>query len=238
MRPLPTRPLAFALLSLLALPLAARAQSLTEERGFDRKGNDYTSFRARGLRDCKDACYRDRRCVAYTFDTRNEVCYLKDRINSKKLDSAMITGYREEGPQGPGGPGGGHGGDWDDRSDLTEERGFDRKGNDYTSFRARGLWDCKSACAKDRRCVAYTFDTLPHIGVQDGLHYAMGYCGSGVSLATYFGMRVGQQVLGKAEGKSPLDNVAFQTRPLYTGNPWFLAPSIAYYRWRDKRVTA
>ncbi|WP_374385151.1 NAD(P)/FAD-dependent oxidoreductase [Dongia sp.] len=81
--------------------------------------------------------------------------------------------------------------------------------------------------------VAYTFDTLPHIGRQDGLWYAMGYCGSGVSLATYFGMKIGQQVLGKAEGQSPLDNVRFQTRPLYEGNPWFLAPSIFYYRIKD-----
>jgi len=82
--------------------------------------------------------------------------------------------------------------------------------------------------------VAYTFDTLPHLGCQDGLHYAMGYCGSGVSLASYFGMRIGQQVLGKAEGRSPLDNVAFQTRPLYTGNPWFLAPSVWWYRLLDR----
>jgi glycine/D-amino acid oxidase-like deaminating enzyme len=82
--------------------------------------------------------------------------------------------------------------------------------------------------------VAYTFDTLPHIGKQDGLYYAMGYCGSGISLATYFGMRIGQQVLGKAEGRTPLDNVPFPTRPLYSGNPWFLAPSILYYQLRDK----
>lgn len=81
--------------------------------------------------------------------------------------------------------------------------------------------------------VAYTFDTLPHLGKQDGLHYAMGYCGSGVSLATYFGMRIGQQVLGSKDGDSPLTNVPFQTRPLYDGNPWFLAPSILYYRIKD-----
>ncbi|MGH6892912.1 MAG: NAD(P)/FAD-dependent oxidoreductase [Dongiaceae bacterium] len=81
--------------------------------------------------------------------------------------------------------------------------------------------------------VAYTFDTLPHVGQQDGIYYAMGYCGSGVSLATYFGMRVGQQVLGRTEGKTALDNVPFQTRPLYTGNPWFLAPSVWWYRLLD-----
>lgn len=82
--------------------------------------------------------------------------------------------------------------------------------------------------------VAYTFDTLPHVGRQDGIYYAMGYCGSGVSLATYFGMRIGQQVLGKPEGKTPLDNVPFQTRPFYTGNPWFLAPSVWWYRLLDQ----
>ena len=37
--------------------------------------------------------------------------------------------------------------------------------------------------------VGYTFDHVPHLGEHDGLHYAMGYCGSGISLASYFGMR-------------------------------------------------
>ncbi len=83
--------------------------------------------------------------------------------------------------------------------------------------------------------VAYTFDTLPHLGQQDGLYYAMGYCGSGVSLASYFGWRLGHKIVGSAEGKTALDGLDFQTRPFYTGNPWFLAASIAYYKWRDKR---
>jgi glycine/D-amino acid oxidase-like deaminating enzyme len=83
--------------------------------------------------------------------------------------------------------------------------------------------------------VAYTFDTMPHLGVQDGLHYAMGYCGSGVSLASYLGMRIGQQVLGLKEGRTALDGLTFQTRPLYWGDPWFLGASILYYRWADRR---
>lgn len=85
--------------------------------------------------------------------------------------------------------------------------------------------------------VAYTFDTLAHVGKHDGLHYAMGYCGSGVSMASYLGTRVGQQVLGRAEGRTGLDGVRFQTRPFYTGNPWFLSASVAYYRWRDRLGT-
>ncbi|MEO0992086.1 MAG: FAD-binding oxidoreductase, partial [Pseudomonadota bacterium] len=82
--------------------------------------------------------------------------------------------------------------------------------------------------------VAYTFDELAHTGVHDGIHYAMGYCGSGVSMASYLGMRTGQKVLGLAEGKTAFDDLNFPTRPLYKGNPWFLPPMVAWYRWRDK----
>jgi glycine/D-amino acid oxidase-like deaminating enzyme len=83
--------------------------------------------------------------------------------------------------------------------------------------------------------VAYTFDELMHLGRQDGLYYAGGYCGSGVGMAPYLGMRLGQQVLGLREGRTAFDNIAFPTRPFYSGNPWFLAPSVLYYRLRDSR---
>jgi len=82
--------------------------------------------------------------------------------------------------------------------------------------------------------VAYTFDTLMHKGRRDGVHYAMGYCGSGVGMASYLGMRLGQQVLGLPEGKTAFDDIPFPTRPLYTGNPWFLGASVMYYRCRDR----
>ena len=82
--------------------------------------------------------------------------------------------------------------------------------------------------------VAYSFDELMHIGQQDDLHYAMGYCGSGVGMASYLGMRVGQQALGLREGKTALDNITFPTRPFYRGNPWFLPALVSWYRWRDR----
>jgi len=83
--------------------------------------------------------------------------------------------------------------------------------------------------------VAYSFDELAHVGRHEGLWYAMGYCGSGVGMASYLGMRIGQQIVGLKEGATAFDGLGFQTRPFYTGNPWFLAPSILYYRWRDRR---
>lgn len=82
--------------------------------------------------------------------------------------------------------------------------------------------------------VAYTFDDLIHTGTHDGVHYALGYCGSGVAMASYLGMRTGQKVLGLAAGRTGFDDLPFPTRPLYTGNPWFLPPLVAWYRWRDR----
>ncbi|MEM7668299.1 MAG: FAD-binding oxidoreductase [Pseudomonadota bacterium] len=84
--------------------------------------------------------------------------------------------------------------------------------------------------------VGYTFDSMPHLGVRDGVHYSMGYCGSGISLSSYLGRKIGLQVLGDARGDSPLGRIPFETRSYYWGKPWFLGPSIGYYRWRDRRT--
>ena len=82
--------------------------------------------------------------------------------------------------------------------------------------------------------VAYTFDHLPHVGQRDGLWYAMGYCGSGVAWASYMGHKIGHKVLGDDEGTTSFDNIGFPTRPLYTGDPWFLSAAVAYYRAMDR----
>jgi glycine/D-amino acid oxidase-like deaminating enzyme len=84
--------------------------------------------------------------------------------------------------------------------------------------------------------VAYTFDSLMHVGEQDGLHYAMGYCGSGVGMASYLGMKLALKVLGDTNGATAFDGLPFPSRPYYFGYPWFLAPAISYYRWMDRRT--
>ena len=42
--------------------------------------------------------------------------------------------------------------------------------------------------------------------------------------------------IGLKEGDSPLSHINFPTRPYYWGNPWFLAPAVRYYRWKDARA--
>ncbi len=93
--------------------------------------------------------------------------------------------------------------------------------------------------------VGYTFDETPHNGIHDGMHYALGYCGSGISLSSYFGMKTGLRVVANSGGRlriagdshttTALDPLPFPSRPWYHGNPWFLAPAMFYYQWRDRR---
>ena len=81
--------------------------------------------------------------------------------------------------------------------------------------------------------VAYTFDTMPHLGERDGLFHCMGYCGQGVPLAPYYGRKIGQQMAGLAQGRTALDDLPFPSRPYYFGRPWFLVPSVWAYRAMD-----
>jgi glycine/D-amino acid oxidase-like deaminating enzyme len=81
--------------------------------------------------------------------------------------------------------------------------------------------------------VAYTFDSLPHLGRHDGIYYCMGYCGQGVTTAPYLGMRIAQQMLGLPEGATAFDGLPFPSRPYYYGTPWFLAASVLAYRVLD-----
>jgi len=83
--------------------------------------------------------------------------------------------------------------------------------------------------------VAYAFDHVPHLGEHDGMWYALGYCGSGVARATFFGTRLGYKMLGDMEaGRSAFDDLPLTTRPLYTGNPWFMSPIIQWHRMLDR----
>jgi glycine/D-amino acid oxidase-like deaminating enzyme len=82
----------------------------------------------------------------------------------------------------------------------------------------------------------FTLDDLPHIGEQDGIHYAMGYCGtSGTSLGTYLGHKLGLRILGKRDAAhTAFDDLEFPSHPLYRGSTWFLSSMVAFYRMRDR----
>lgn len=64
--------------------------------------------------------------------------------------------------------------------------------------------------------IGYTFDGFPHLGrTPRGIHYAMGYCGTGVTRASWFGRKIALQLLGNPEGRSAFDDLAFPSHPFH-----------------------
>ena len=83
--------------------------------------------------------------------------------------------------------------------------------------------------------IGYTFDELPHLGrTPEGIHYAMGYCGTGVSRSTFFGNKIALKVIGDVAGKTPFDEIAFPTHPFQFAAKAAVPFYEAAYRVRDK----
>ena len=80
--------------------------------------------------------------------------------------------------------------------------------------------------------VAMTLDQLPHAGVRDGVHYALGCNGYGVALATYLGDRLAETIMGRAD-LEPFRSLRFRPVPVYFRKPFLLPLLGMYYRMRD-----
>jgi glycine/D-amino acid oxidase-like deaminating enzyme len=83
--------------------------------------------------------------------------------------------------------------------------------------------------------IGFTLDRLPHIGRHNGLHYALGYCGHGVALATYLGEKLAAMVQGQDPATAFAD-LPFRPIPFYNGNPWFQPLVYAYFSLLDRIV--
>ncbi len=80
---------------------------------------------------------------------------------------------------------------------------------------------------------AITADWVPHMGVDEGVHYVLGCCGTGIPMATWLGHRVALRILGREESRS-----AFE-RPLppiaWPGARHLLLPlAVRAYALRDR----
>jgi glycine/D-amino acid oxidase-like deaminating enzyme len=80
----------------------------------------------------------------------------------------------------------------------------------------------------------FCFDTMPHCGQINGIHFALGYAGHGVAMATYLGEKMAQKIAGSAE-VIPFEGIRFPVAPLglYREKPWFLPLAGAYYKLLD-----
>jgi glycine/D-amino acid oxidase-like deaminating enzyme len=80
----------------------------------------------------------------------------------------------------------------------------------------------------------FCFDTMPHAGELEGIHYALGYAGHGVAMATYLGAKVAEKICSIGD-EIPYAAIPFPGAPLglYNGKPWFLPFAGAYYKVLD-----
>jgi glycine/D-amino acid oxidase-like deaminating enzyme len=78
------------------------------------------------------------------------------------------------------------------------------------------------------------FDMMPHAGQVEGLHYAIGYAGHGVAMATYLGGLAAACLAGE-QADNPFAELPFAGAPLglYDGRPWFLPLVGAWYKFLD-----
>lgn len=83
--------------------------------------------------------------------------------------------------------------------------------------------------------IGYTFDELPHLGkTPDGVHYAMGYCGTGVSRSTYFGHKIALQLLNDPKGRTEFDDISFPSHPFHAVADYTVPFFEGWYRLRDR----
>ena len=82
--------------------------------------------------------------------------------------------------------------------------------------------------------IGYTFDEVPHLGrTSAGLHYALGYCGTGVSRATYFGHKIALQIIGASDGRTAFDELVFPAVPFHPIAKHAVPVVETWYRFRD-----
>jgi hypothetical protein len=149
---------------LIALALAAAVTATPPARAqanFDRPGGDYQSspVASGDPLDCALLCERDRRCRAWSFSYPTDIvggaalCWLKNNVPPRTKDSCCVSGVRGAGVLEP--------------RDGSVETSIDRFGGDYRSFdlkKGDGDEVCKTACAADNKCRAWTYARPGYVG--------------------------------------------------------------------------
>jgi len=70
--------------------------------------------------------------------------------------------------------------------------------------------------------MGFSFDLIPHIGTHNGIHYALGFCGVGMTLGSWLGNRLGRRILGASE-----DDAAVLAREPFSGRFWYRGGTLA-----------
>ena len=82
----------------------------------------------------------------------------------------------------------------------------------------------------------YSFTHMPSVGEQNGIHYAMGFSGSGTVMAPYLGAKAAWRMVGDPRDDTAYASTALKTHWLHPGaRPHFLKLADFWYRnWVDR----
>jgi glycine/D-amino acid oxidase-like deaminating enzyme len=86
----------------------------------------------------------------------------------------------------------------------------------------------------------YSFTHMPHVGTHDGVHYAMGFSGSGTVMAPYLGAKAAWQAIGDPRGETAYSATPLTRHWMHPGaRPHFLQAANLWYRtavdWAENR---
>ena len=77
----------------------------------------------------------------------------------------------------------------------------------------------------------FSFRQMPHVGERDGVHYALGFSGSGTVMAPYLGAKAALRALGAEGGETAYADTALRPSVMHLGGtPQFLKAANAWYR--------
>lgn len=98
------------------------------ERDTERPGGDYRNLKLGNVDDCARKCKKEGRCKAFNYNTRENRCFLKDRVPHKQHKRDSISGVKRS---SGGGGGGWNGGGGSSESVKTYPDGSQKRGDDY-----------------------------------------------------------------------------------------------------------
>lgn len=82
--------------------------------------------------------------------------------------------------------------------------------------------------------LGFSFDHLPHLGTnEEGVHFACGYSGTGVTRSIYLGAKIAEQVIDRQTGHTPFEEAPLPAHPFQRLAPKMVPIVERWYRLRD-----
>ena len=118
--------------------------------GQDALGNDIgkIGIPVKDLDSCAQACSKNSECVAFTFNTVNNFCFLKDRVDIVVYDSRAVMGYKKTKDFAPKTP-----------ISVSLKARTKLWGKSYENQETVTSSECMLLCLKDDKCEGYNYET-------------------------------------------------------------------------------